>query len=429
MAHADTLRDRLPELYKEGPALARLLDVMALPLEEMDQQMRDIQRSHFFNQCVSLEDASKLGAILDIPVEDWQSFRDYRLWTHSLRDARLKAGAVTREGIRLFVHQYLEGFQSLKAVKLSPPATEFSSTASDTVPSMIENPPVYRYMRGPGSNGLAPLDTFKVTNNGLDATPIDLILTAFGSDAPEYAPMLMNVTTGNAIVFLDAIPTGKRLWIYSERNEDDSLSLHAELEGQTVTDKLRFIEGLVPGDADTAVPAAGDPRPLMLERGTNEFWFMPLAHYDVPGLDRALLALADLSLKQGVWDETRFDHSLFIQQAALTLQMLWVETAPASFRVELPAQSMLNQTGDLEDSLADRDRLQSSLEEALRRLSAAGVESSVRLRSHKEVQGARERLARVLPMTIREQGSVGSDDLPDSGGAFGITDFDNSIFR
>ncbi len=429
MAHVDSIRDRLPELYKEGQNLSRLLDVMALPLEEMDQQMRDIQRSHFFNQCVTLEDASKLGAILDIPVEDWQSFRDYRLWVHSLRDARLKAGAVTREGVRLFVHQYLEGFQRLKEVKLSPPATEFSTTESDTIPSLIENPPVYRYMRPPGPNGLAPLDRFKITNNGLDSTPINLVLTAFGSDAPEYAPMLMNVTTGNAIVFLGEIPTGKRLWIWSEKKEDDSLSLHAELEGHTVTDKLKYIEGLVPGDANTATQASGDPKPLMLERGTNEFWFMPLAHYDVPGLDRALLALADLNLKQGVWDETLFDQSLFSQNAAVALQMLWVETAPATFRVELPAQSMLSQTGNLEEGISDRDQLESSLEEALRRLSAAGVESRVHMRSHKEVQGARERLARVLPMTIKEKGSIGSDDLPDSGGAFGITDFDNSIFR
>ncbi|QPJ61316.1 MAG: hypothetical protein G3M70_05185 [Candidatus Nitronauta litoralis] len=429
MAHVDSIRDRLPELYKEGKNLSRLLDVMALPLEEMDQEMRDIQRSHFFNQCVTLDDASKLGAILDIPVEDWQSFRDYRLWVHSLRDARLKAGAVTREGIRLFVHQYLEGFQRLKEVKLSPPATELSTTESDTIPSLIENPPVYRYMRPPGPNGLAPLDRFKVTNNGLDSAPINLVLTAFGSDAPEYAPMLMNVTTGNALVFLGAIPTGKRLWIWSEKKEDDSLSLHAELEGHTVTDKLKFIEGLVPGDANTAVQASGDPQPLMLERGTNEFWFMPLAHFDVPGLDRALLALADLNLKQGVWDETLFDHSLFSQQAAVALQMLWVESAPASFKVELPAQSMLSQAGNLEEGLSDRDRLESSLDEALRRLSAAGVESRVHMRSHREVQGARERLARVLPMTIKEKGSIGSDDLPDSGGAFGITDFDNSIFR
>lgn len=429
MAHVDSIRDRLPELYKEGQNLSRLLDVMALPLEEMDQQMRDIQRSHFFNQCVTLEDAAKLGAILDIPVEDWQSFRDYRLWVHSLRDARLKAGAVTREGIRLFVHQYLEGFQRLKEVKLSPPATEFSTTESDTVPSLIENPPVYRYMRPPGPNGLAPLDRFKITNNGLDSTPINLVLTAFGGDAPEYAPMLMNVTTGNAIVFLGEIPTGKRLWIWSEKKEDDSLSLHAELEGHTVTDKLKYINGLVPGDADTAIHSSGDPQPLMLERGTNEFWFMPLAHYDVPGLDRALLALADLNLKQGVWDETRFDQSLFSQNAAVAIQMLWVETAPATFRVELPAQSMLSQPGNLEEGISDRDQLESSLEEALRRLSAAGVESRVHMRSHKEVQGARERLARVLPMTIKEKGSIGSDDLPDSGGAFGITDFDNSIFR
>ncbi len=429
MSHAKNIRERLPTLYREGANLERLLSVWALPLEELDQQMRDVQRSHFFNQCVSLDDATKLGEILDIPHEDWQSLREYRLWVHSLRDARLKAGAVTREGIRLFVHQYMEGFQRLKGVRIAPPATEFSPTASDSIPSLVENPPVYRYMRGPTDKGLAPLDRFKVTNNGLTATPIDWILTSFGEEAPEAAPFIMNLTTGNALVFLGAIPTGQRLWIWSEKKEDDSFSVKAELEGLDVTDKLRFIEGLVPGDASTAVPAAGDTQPLMLDRGVNEFWFMPLAHYDVPGLDRALFALADLDLKQGVWDETLFDKALFVQQAALTLQMLWVETAPATFSVELPAATMLSEAGELEESLADRERLESSLAEALTRLSAAGVQSGVRLRPNKDQQRMRERLARVLPQTIKERGSIGSDDLPDSGGAFGVTDFDDSVFR
>ncbi len=429
MGHAETLGGRLPALYREGQNLERLLSILGLPLEEMDQQMRDIQRSHFFNQCVSLEDATKLGAILDIPHEDWQSLRDYRLWVHSLRDARLKAGAVTREGIRLFVHQYLEGFQRLKGLKISPPATEFSSEPSDSIPSLIENPPVYRYWRGPGPEGLAPLDRFKVTNNGLTETPLDLILTAFGNDAPEVVPLLMNTSTGNAMVFLGAIPTGNRLWIWSEKENDDTFSVHAELEGQDVTDQLRYIEGLVPGDANTAVAASGDAKPLMMQRGENEFWFMPLAHYDAPGLDRALFALADLNLKQGVWDQTLFDQSLFSQQAAVSLQMLWVETAPATFSVELPAGSMLSQALQREESIADRERLESSLAEALRRLSAAGVASGVRMRSHKEQQKTRERLVRVLPQTFKERGSIGSDDLPDSGGAFGVTDFDNSIFR
>ena len=43
-------------------------------------------------------------------------------------------------------------------------------------------------------------------------------------------------------------------------------------------------------------------------------WFLPLARYDLRGLDRATLAMPDLSLMEGRWDNTAFDASVFFQE-------------------------------------------------------------------------------------------------------------------
>ena len=34
-----------------------------------------------------------------------------------------------------------------------------------------------------------------------------------------------------------------------------------------------------------------------------------------------------------------------------------------------------------------------------------------------------------MPLRLKEAGSVGADRLPDKGGVFGVTDYDESTFR
>jgi len=86
-------------------------------------------------------------------------------------------------------------------------------------------------------------------------------------------------------------------------------------------------------------------------------------------------------------------------------------------------------TSELEEAVAARERLELALREALRRLSAAGVRGDVSLRPHRALQRSRDRLTGVFPARFREVGPTGADRLPDAGGSFGVTDFDDSTFR
>jgi hypothetical protein len=51
------------------------------------------------------------------------------------------------------------------------------------------------------------------------------------------------------------------------------------------------------------------------------------------------------------------------------------------------------------------------------------------LQPFREAQGQRDRLTAVLPMTFTERGPVGADHLPDAGGLFEVTSYNDSTYR
>jgi hypothetical protein len=332
--------------------------------------------------------------VLDIATEPWQSLAELRPWVHGLRDAQ-RDGSVTPRAVTQFVARYTAGYEAANRVAL----------VSDPSPDLIENPHLLRTLR-PGT--VEPLQRFVVTNRGLAPAPMAAVLTALATAGPEYAPTLANVTTGELIVYRGAIPPGQRLIVRSSVG-----GTIAELEGVDVSDRLR-VEGA---------------RPIMLVPGENVLRFLPLAHYDTPGLDRFLLAVAGDDLRQGRWSETAFDRSLFYQDPAIVLSVAWVETTPAAFRVELAAETMTSPPGGLGAALAARAELTAALDSALARLAAAGVRSAVVARAQHESQPATDRLRAVLPVTHREVGPTGADRLPEPGGVFDVTDFDDSTMR
>ena len=73
MPRAESMRQVLPQLYRDGELVNGLLALMALQLEIADEDAFEVQRSHWFDACVERDEAAKLGAILDIPAESWQS--------------------------------------------------------------------------------------------------------------------------------------------------------------------------------------------------------------------------------------------------------------------------------------------------------------------------------------------------------------------
>jgi hypothetical protein len=432
MQRTDTMAARLPQLYRDGELIrgsasghaGGLLDVPAVQLELVDEDGRDIQIAHWFDTARHLDEVAALALLLDFVPESWQTLPLFRAWVHSLRNAMLTEGAVTVDGIQTFVEEYARGYQAATRIAAVGRIAEWVDQPSPSDAAFVENPPRRVAARVPGSGGIEPLHQFELVNQGLDETPAAFLLTGL-SDSNEYAPVLLNVTSGEALVFLGPVPPGARLWI----QPDASGGARAFLENRDVTAQLYSVTSVVPGTPWKQSSVQRPARAITLRRGANALWFLPLAHYDALGLDRFLFALPELVLQQGRYDDSAFDRALFHQDAAVVVRASWVETQPARFEVILPAGAMLSPRQQLTRALDDRLTLERSLNSGVAKLRAAGVASQVTLRPFTEVQPHLDFVTAMMPRVHREAGPTGADRLPEAGGVFEVTPFDDSTYR
>jgi hypothetical protein len=419
--HAEAMTGRLPTLYCDGDLIRGLAAVAGLQLEILDEQARIIQRAHWFDTTVDRSEAAALGALLDITPEAWQQLDEYRAWFHALRDARLQFGAVTVRALQHFTQQYADKFESTKRIAAFPPFEGWAEQFSRNGHALVENPPQRRTVRLGGPGAAEPLAQ-QVCNAGMDPAPLSVLFT--GGSQSEYVPVLVNRTTGDALVLLGELGPGDRLWL--QAGADGSLT--AQLNRTDVTDKLRGIRQVVPGSPWAPVDVSA-PRALILRPGLNDLWFLPVAHFDAPGLDRALLALAGLDLTEGRWDDSSFDHALFYLDPAVYLDLSWRERSPATLRVDLEAGAMRSPAGRLDDAFEAHDRLTGSVGLGIRRLAAAGVAAEVRFRPLHDSQRQLDHLTFISGLPQHEIGTVGIDRLTDSGGLFGVTGYDDSTYQ
>jgi hypothetical protein len=426
VAHLEEMIQRLPLLYRDGELLRALLAVPAVQMEIAEEDGREVQRAHWFDRALELEEAAGLAALLDIPPEPWQNLADYRAWVHALRDARLELGSVTRQAIQQFVEEYANGFLSAAEAGDIPvlhPIQRWANAPSDREPAFVENPLRRRYQQSPAAGGIEPLHQFTVTQTGLDETLPSFLLVGLPT-APEYVPALINVTSGQALIYLDSLPPGKRLFIRQAQG-----GVSAMMEDQDVSEKMRSVTGLIPGVAWENSQVEQPAKPLVLKRGRNDLWFLPVAHFDALGLDRFLLILADLLLQQGRYDQSNYDHALFYQDPAALLRITWLETTPACFEIHLPAGAQLSLESRLVEALNERENLDFALNQAVSKLKAAGVEAKVLMQPFSEIQGQGDVLKLVLPIVQREIAPSGADALPEAGGVFDTTKFEDSTFH
>lgn len=425
MGRSTALGAHLPALYREGAAVDGFNQLWGVQLDAIDEVAQQIQRAHWLDSTPDFDEAAALAALHDIAPEEFHADIDeYRAWVHALTDARLRAGAVTREALRILVDTYAQGFQRAADLDLVPPIAAWAETPEDG-PALIEQPSRFRFARLPVTGGWEPLARLDIVNAGIDPAPWAVVLTGVPGGS-EFAPMVANRTTGHAIVYRGEIPVGARLTIAP--SADDHSLLHADLDGHDVTDRLDTYEALVAGPGGPGERSTTDPAPL-LALGPNELWFLPLAHYDTPGLDRFLLAFADDLLRQGRFDETLYDHSLFAQRAELAAWVAWIEREPASLEIHLPGRLMRTDIGRTADGVAARERLERGLDVAVDRLAGAGVATDVVMTHFSERQASNDRLTAIFPMHVHEVGPTGRDRLADSGGRYDVTDFDDSVLR
>lgn len=418
----DAVLSHLPTLYREGELLGAFAGTWGVQLDGLDEAGVSVQRAHWFDATPDLDEAAALAALLDIPPEPFHAgLGEYRAWVHAVVRARLQLGAVTREALRVLVSDYADGFQRAAGIR-TVGRVDAWSTAPDG-PQLVDNPTLVRETRLPQAGGWEPLAHLEVDNRGMDPAPWAVVLRGTG-EQPEHSPVVVNRTTGHAVLFRGSLAPGQRLTI-APSAADRSL-LRADLDGRDVTSRLTVWTDLRAGGAGPGEPA-GTLVAGALARGTNVLWFLPLATYDAPGLDRYLLAMADDSLTQARFDSTAFDRSLFAQPALVAARVAWVEAQPATLEVRLPASTLVSDAGAADQAVLARDRLEAGLDAAVERTAGAGIAADVVLRAFTERQPGEAHLVGVWPRTFREAGPTGADALPDSGAAFDVTDFDDSV--
>ena len=432
MQRVDAMADRLPHLYRDGELIrgsqsghtGGILGVPAVQMEIVGEDAIEVQIAHWFRTARTLQEAAGLADLLDFAPEDWQTLQLFRTWVETMRDAMLKDGAVTVRGLQNFVEAYTAGFQAATGIGAVPRIDVWSTSRSPEAAAFIENPAKQSTLRVPVSGATEPLYQFTVVQRGLDVSQGSFLLTGLAT-GPEHVPVLVNVTTGEALIFRDVLPAGQRLWLLATA----SAGVVASLEGIDVSEKVFSVSGVIPGVPWPQGQVQHPARAMTLERGENELWFLPLAHYDARGLDRFLFFLADLAMRQGRFEQSMFDQALFYQEPALVITAFWLENQPAKVEIELPAGCLLSRSGRLTAAIADRSRLEVSLNEGVGALRAAGVDAEVRLMPFADAQRQRDALRLVMPFIVRERGPSGADRLPDAGGVFEVTTFNDSTWR
>jgi hypothetical protein len=417
MAHAARIAARLPPLYAEGELLGAVLDTPGLALEILDEDAVAVQQAHWFDLATEREEAARLAALLGIAPQPWQDLPQFRAWVHALRTGIVEHGAVSVRGLQVFVEEYLRRLGAAEAVPglvlHTPSRAEDWGVPGG--PAFTENPLRPRWMV-PGP--VAPLTRCTVVNAGLHPAPAGVLLVGL-ADGPEYVPVVANVTTGEALAYLDAVGPGQRLWLRADGT--------AALERRDVTASVRSIRPVVPGAAWTPADT-GPAQPLTLAPGENTLWFLSVAHFGAPGLDRVLLALASLDLTEGRWDASRFDAALFAQEPAVALAVAWHETQPATVAVDLPGGGLLARAGHTAAALTLREQVGTALDAGVDTLAAAGVATAVRLAPLQETAPQTDFLTGYQPLVHREVGPTGADTLPTGDGVFDVTAYSDSTY-
>jgi hypothetical protein len=425
MARRDDMAERLPPAWREGELVTGLLGVIAAQLELLDDEAREVQRAHFWGSALNFPEVAGMAAVLDIAPEPGQQRDEFRAWVDALRDAILGFGGPTPAAVRQVVAEYAQRHaEAARLPRLLPPLGAWGSGEDDPPPRLVETPRRWRWVVAPGSGAVEPLQQMTVENRGLDPAAAHFLLRGLAG-GPERSPLLANLTTGEALALAADVPQGGMLALAAQSDG----TMRASLDGHDITPALGSIAGLLPGRPWTPAELVTPARAITLRPGANRIWFLPVARFDVAGLDRYLAALAEAAMVQGRFDGASFDTALFYQDPLVHLLVGFQEAVPAAFRVDLDARWMLAPPGRTAEALAVRERLDFALARAVGRIRALGVTSELQLLPSRSLQPSPDRLVAIGPKRLRDAGSTGADRLLPRGASFDSTSFDQTAFR
>jgi hypothetical protein len=441
--------DLLPPPYTqtEDSVLAGIIDLAALELEIVQEDLDHMRQTHWIETVYDMRDATKLGALFNIAPFPWENLRLYRDRLLALVTARLR-GALAPDDIRRFALDYLQrGERDLDCIFVPPglknltisdafkeklTAEQLQARPSFRGFELVEYPKRTRTSQTLADrNGRVPyLLRWSEANKGLDHTVVEFHVTGLVQNR-TVVPTLLNLTTGDLIGFAGRVPFGQTLSVLRADPDAalDDRKLRATLDGRDVADRMFSV-----GNVQLGVPFGKqqqDPAPQLprLPRGANDWIFLAVGLYDIRGLDRFFFALAGKDLHEAVFDETAFDASLFPSGTIARLDMAWTESEPASFELRVPAHLVIEPASADVSAGPPHRQVTDALVASVAYLRAAGVKAHVVFVPFEESQ-PQTAIARVPWMVLDpETGPAGDTGSIELGGRFGDSALDRARFE
>ena len=440
MRQLERLQDLLPPPYTAEPSsvLTQLLDAVAVEMEVLSEELDRVRRTHWVNFAYRFGDLEKLATLLDIEPLPWEGLRTFRARLLALVVARLR-GALGPNEIRAFVYDYLLRTEEALAAVLVPglgtlePEAAFAPDPERPrlrTLALVENPP--RLKRSTpllARGGRVPyLFTWQENNRGLDVSVASFRLSGY-ADRRTTVPILANLTTGELIGYSGTVGIGSTLSLRPAGDPQEPRAVAGQLGDEDVTAKLFSVSGFVPG-----VPFGPDdldPAPLLprMARGANRWVYLSVGLFDIEGLNRFFYAIADDKLKEGVFDDTSFDNSLFRYGDVARLEMEWIEAEGASFEVRVPRYLVVERGGLPGFEERPWELVGQALAATIQRLRAAGVRAAVRFEPFSETQDQKDRLRPSWKILDPEEGPSGRESDFAIGGRYGESPLGRSRFE
>jgi hypothetical protein len=438
----ERLLDLLPPPWTQAPdsVLASLLGVGAMEFDTAQEDLDRLRRSHWIGTAFRLGDVEKLAALVGVTRLPWEQDVDgFRERVRAIVTARLQ-GALGAAELRRFVYDYLAGAQrSLHAVLV--PGLPAVDTWEDAFAPPPEGQPHRKlgFVEFPAGHhrsaalalagGKVPyLFRWTERNGGLDPAPARVSVTGLGGFRTAV-PVIANLTTGDLVGWAGVVGTGRRLAIGPGPDGRSATAvLDDEVSGRVdVSSRLFSVSGYEPGQPFGPGDLDPVPQAVLLERGDNDLRYLSVGLYDVRGLDHVFFALAADALREGIFDDTRFDEALFPGGTVAGLDMDWDERAPATFRVRVPRGVIVEDPGIAgTGTFAD---VHSTLRASLDELRAAGVRAELELVGLRETQDQRVRAQLPWVSLPREVGPSGEGEELARSGQFGESALDESRFE
>jgi hypothetical protein len=435
MNHLERLLDLLPPPYAiaSDSLVSQILVQAAAEMEAYQEDLDRMRQTHWIRFCYRLQDAEKLGALVGVKRFPWEDLRLYRARLIPTVVARLR-GALGPNEVRNFCYDYLTSAEKATGISMVPGLqTVTAEQAFQGVNDrplfrkleLVENPPVARQsvvLAARGGN-VPYLFRWEDVNKGMQETVPTLFVSGV-IGRRSVCPVLVNLTTGELIGYRGRVPFGQTLTIASTGDASEPRMATAALNGADVTDQLFSMDGFQMG-----VPfqlADLEPRPLLprLVRGRNAWVFLSVALYDVHGLDRFFSAIAGETLREGVFNQTNFDQSLFPSGTMANLALEWTEAQPASYEVRVP-RFLVREPAETEM----HGLVSSALEESIGELRAAGVRSGVRFLPFAERQTQRTKVTLPWVVLPPQAGTAGENEDLALGGQFGESPLGSARFE